>query len=113
MKIIKVEATPINVPITVDVLDLRKKTNLSICLVRVETDDGHSGFGITGITEEESLRQSLTKWQRLLSLAKILLPSRIFGTSSTGFYLPAVRPVTPLMLWRQLILLCGILKAKR
>ena len=39
MKIIKVEATPINVPITVDVLDLKKKTNISICLVRVETDE--------------------------------------------------------------------------
>ncbi len=53
MKITKVEATPINVPITVDVLNLNKETNLSICLVRIETDEGHQGFGITGITEEE------------------------------------------------------------
>ena len=53
MKITKVEATPINVPIKIDVLDLKKETNLSVCLVRIETDEGHQGFGITGITEEE------------------------------------------------------------
>ena len=61
MKITKVEATPINIPITVDVLDLKKKTNVSICLVRVETDDGHSGFGITGITEEEVITTIVNK----------------------------------------------------
>jgi len=43
------------------VLELNKKTNLSICLVRIETDDGHSGFGITGITEEEVITTIVNK----------------------------------------------------
>ncbi len=53
MKITKVKATPIHVPIEVKVLGLNKKTSLSLCLVEIETDSGHTGCGMTAITEEE------------------------------------------------------------
>lgn len=59
MKIAKVEAIPLFLPITVDVLGLNKQTGLSVCLVRIETDDGIVGWGMTGITEEEVVAEAV------------------------------------------------------
>ena len=53
MKITSVTATPLNVPATLDAAGIEKSTSLSVCLVRIETDAGHIGHGITAITEEE------------------------------------------------------------
>ena len=53
MKIARVAATPLNVPITLDAAGIEKKTTLSVCLVEVETDTGLVGHGFTAITEEE------------------------------------------------------------
>ena len=53
MKITSVTATPLNVPVTLDAAGIEKSTSLSVCLVRIETDTGHAGHGITAITEEE------------------------------------------------------------
>ncbi|MET4577641.1 mandelate racemase/muconate lactonizing enzyme family protein [Ottowia thiooxydans] len=53
MKIVRVSATPLFIPVTVDVLGLNKTTSLSLCLTEVETDDGLVGHGMTAITEEE------------------------------------------------------------
>ena len=53
MKIARVAATPLNVPITLDAAGIEKKTSLSVCLVEVETDTGLVGHGFTAITEEE------------------------------------------------------------
>jgi L-alanine-DL-glutamate epimerase-like enolase superfamily enzyme len=53
MKIVRVSATPLNVPVTVDILGLDKKTTLSVCLTEIETDTGLIGHGMTAITEEE------------------------------------------------------------
>lgn len=53
MKIARVAATPLNVPIVLDAAGIEKKTSLSVCLVEVEADDGLVGHGLTGITEEE------------------------------------------------------------
>ncbi len=50
MKIRKVEATRVDVPIAVTVLGLDKKTSMSVCLVEIETDEGHTGWGLTSIT---------------------------------------------------------------
>ncbi|HET7834185.1 MAG TPA: mandelate racemase/muconate lactonizing enzyme family protein, partial [Variovorax sp.] len=53
MKIIRVSATPLNIPVTIDVLGLDKQTSLSLCLTEIETDTGLVGHGMTAITEEE------------------------------------------------------------
>jgi L-rhamnonate dehydratase len=53
MKIVRVSATPLNVPVIVDILGLDKKTTLSVCLTEIETDTGLIGHGMTAITEEE------------------------------------------------------------
>lgn len=53
MKIVRVGATPLNVPVTIDLLGLNKETSLSLCLTEIETDTGLIGHGMTAITEEE------------------------------------------------------------
>lgn len=53
MKITRVHATPLNLPITVGGQGKAKSTSLSICVVDVETDTGLVGTGMTAITEEE------------------------------------------------------------
>jgi L-alanine-DL-glutamate epimerase-like enolase superfamily enzyme len=53
MKIARVKATPLDVPVRIRVLGLDKPTSLSVCLVEVETDAGLVGHGFTAITEEE------------------------------------------------------------
>src|SRR5712672_2613796 len=57
MKIARVTATPINVPIRVEILGLDHLTSLSACLVEIETDRGIIGHGFTGITEEDVIAQ--------------------------------------------------------
>lgn len=53
MKITRVQATPLNLPVEAGSGARRKSTSLSICLVDVETDSGLVGTGMTAITEEE------------------------------------------------------------
>lgn len=53
MKIARVAATPLSIPVVFDAAGIEKKTSLSVCIVAVETDDGRVGHGLTGITEEE------------------------------------------------------------
>lgn len=53
MKIARVRATPLNLPVTVNAARGSKSTCLSVCLVSVETDTGLVGTGMTAITEEE------------------------------------------------------------
>ncbi len=53
MKITRVHATPLNLPITVEISGRSKTTALSLCLVDIETDTGLIGTGMTAITEEE------------------------------------------------------------
>lgn len=57
MKITRVTATPLNVPLKIAVLGLDRSTSLSACLVEVETDSGIIGHGFTGITEEDVIAQ--------------------------------------------------------
>jgi L-rhamnonate dehydratase len=53
MKIARVTATPLNVPLHVNLVGTDRRTSLSCCLVEVETADGLTGHGFTAITEEE------------------------------------------------------------
>lgn len=61
MKITRVSATPLNVPITVAAGGMDKRTNLSVCLAEVETDSGLVGHGFTGITEEEIVAAAINE----------------------------------------------------
>jgi L-rhamnonate dehydratase len=53
MKITRVSATPLNLPVSVSISGRTKTTSLSVCLVDIETDTGLIGTGMTAITEEE------------------------------------------------------------
>jgi L-rhamnonate dehydratase len=61
MKISRVTATPLDVPVRVQVLGLDKPTSLSVCLVDVETDTGLVGHGFTAITEEEVIAAAINE----------------------------------------------------
>ena len=53
MKITRINATPLNLPVSVSIGGRTKNTSLSVCLVDIETDTGLVGTGMTAITEEE------------------------------------------------------------
>jgi L-rhamnonate dehydratase len=53
MRIARVAATPLNVPVALDAAGIAKRTSLSVCLVEVTADNGLAGHGFTAITEEE------------------------------------------------------------
>src|SRR5919198_329997 len=53
MKIVRVAATPLNVPLHINLLGLDRKTSLGACYVEVEADQGLVGHGLTSITEED------------------------------------------------------------
>ena len=45
MKIVRVAATPLNVPLHIKLLNVDRKSSLSSCYVEVETDTGQKGYG--------------------------------------------------------------------
>jgi L-rhamnonate dehydratase len=57
MKIARVTATPLNVPLHIDLVGVNRKTSLACCHVEVETSDGLTGHGLTSITEEDVIAQ--------------------------------------------------------
>jgi L-alanine-DL-glutamate epimerase-like enolase superfamily enzyme len=57
MKIARVTAIPLNVPIHIKLVGVERKTSLSSCYVEVETDTGVVGHGLSGITEEDVIAQ--------------------------------------------------------
>jgi L-rhamnonate dehydratase len=61
MKIARVTATPLNVPVVLDAAGIEKKTSLSVCLAEVHADDGRIGHGLTAITEEEVVAAAINE----------------------------------------------------
>jgi L-rhamnonate dehydratase len=57
MKIARVTATPLNVPLHIKLVGVDRQSSLSACYVEVETDTGLIGHGLTGITEEDVIAQ--------------------------------------------------------
>src|SRR5262245_3497898 len=57
MKIARVTATPLNVPLHVNLVGADRKTSLSVSFVEIETDSGIVGHRFTSITEEEVIAQ--------------------------------------------------------
>ena len=47
MKIARVTATPLNVPLHIALVGVDRKTSLAACFVEVETDAGLIGHGLT------------------------------------------------------------------
>ena len=48
MKIVRVEATPLNVPLHIKLVGVDRRSTLSSCYVEVETDDGLIGHAFLG-----------------------------------------------------------------
>ena len=61
MKIARVTATPLSVPVVLDAAGMQKGTSLSVCLAEVHADDGRVGHGLTAITEEEVVAAAITE----------------------------------------------------
>src|SRR5262245_56889450 len=61
MKITRVTATPIHVPIKVAVVGAERQAAMSACLVEVETDRGIIGHGFTSITDDEVIDHAIDK----------------------------------------------------
>ena len=59
MKIVRVTATPLNVPLHIGLMGADKNTSLAVCYVEVETDSGLIGHGFTAITEEDVVAQAV------------------------------------------------------
>jgi len=59
MKIAKVTATPIHVPIKVTLVGAERQAAMGACLVEVETDNGLVGHGFTSITEEDVIARAI------------------------------------------------------
>lgn len=53
LRIARVQAIPLNLPVEMRVGPVAKTTSLSCAVVRVDTNDGRTGCGFTAITEEE------------------------------------------------------------
>jgi L-alanine-DL-glutamate epimerase-like enolase superfamily enzyme len=64
MRIARVVATPVNVPVVLEAAGIEKKTSLSACLVEVHTDAGLTGHGFTAITEEEVVAAAVNEVAR-------------------------------------------------
>ena len=52
MKITRVTATPVHIPLNIKLVGAARPAALGGCLVEVETDTGLIGHGFTSITEE-------------------------------------------------------------
>jgi L-alanine-DL-glutamate epimerase-like enolase superfamily enzyme len=57
MRIARVVATPLNVPLHIKLCGADRKTTLACCHVEVEIDGGIVGHGLTSITEEDVIAQ--------------------------------------------------------
>jgi L-alanine-DL-glutamate epimerase-like enolase superfamily enzyme len=61
MKIARIIATPLSVPVVLDAAGMQKSTSLSVCLAEVHADDGRIGHGLTAITEEEVVAAAINE----------------------------------------------------
>lgn len=61
MKIAKITATPIHVPIAVKLVGAERQAAMAACLVAIETDTGIVGHGFTSITDEDVIASAIDK----------------------------------------------------
>ena len=60
MKIARVSATPLNVPLHIALAGLDRESSLEACFVEIETDEGVAGHGLAAITGRPSSPRSST-----------------------------------------------------
>ena len=84
MKIVRVTATPLNVPLHIKLVGADRKTSLACCFVEVETDNGLVGHGLTSITEEDVIAQIVNGVAGPAIVGDDPLRTSASGTSSTG-----------------------------
>ncbi|EJC61917.1 mandelate racemase/muconate lactonizing enzyme family protein [Alcaligenes ammonioxydans] len=59
MRITAVRAIPLNVPFQFHSAGIKKPSNLAICHVEIETDEGITGYGLSAITEEHPVASTI------------------------------------------------------
>jgi L-alanine-DL-glutamate epimerase-like enolase superfamily enzyme len=59
MKIARVTATPLNVPLHIGLVGVDRRSSLEACHVEVETDDGLVGHGLAAITRESIIAEAV------------------------------------------------------
>jgi L-rhamnonate dehydratase len=61
MKIVRVAATPLNVPLTIELPGIKRQSSLEACFVEVETDTGITGHGLAAITRETVIAEIVNR----------------------------------------------------
>jgi L-rhamnonate dehydratase len=61
MKIVRVAATPLNVPLHISLPGIDRKSSLEACFVEVETDAGITGHGLAAITRETVIAEIVNR----------------------------------------------------
>src|SRR5690606_33145794 len=61
MKIARVTATPVKVPLKLEGIAAGKRSGMSACIVEIETDNGLVGHGFTAITQEAVIAAAVNK----------------------------------------------------
>lgn len=61
MKITRVTATPLNVPLQIALVGLDRQSSLEACFIEVETDDGVVGHGLAAITRETVIAETVNR----------------------------------------------------
>jgi L-rhamnonate dehydratase len=61
MKIVRVTATPLNVPLHVSLAGIERTSSLEACFVEVETDGGMTGHGLAAITRETVIAEIVNR----------------------------------------------------
>src|ERR1700704_6832017 len=61
MKIVRVTATPLNVPLHISLAGIERTSSLEACFVEVETDAGMTGHGLAAITRETVIAEIVNR----------------------------------------------------
>jgi L-rhamnonate dehydratase len=61
MKIVRVTATPLNVPLHISLAGIERTSSLEACVVEVETDGGMTGHGLAAITRETVIAEIVNR----------------------------------------------------
>ncbi|WP_051231650.1 mandelate racemase/muconate lactonizing enzyme family protein [Stutzerimonas azotifigens] len=59
--IVAVTAFPMNIPVDIEVVGIKRSMSLSACLCEIETRGGLKGYGFTAITEEEVVASAINE----------------------------------------------------
>ena len=84
MKIVRVTATPLNVPLQISLPGIERTSSLEGCFVEVATDVGIIGHGLAAITRETVIAEIVNGVIAPAIMGDDPLPVKRSGTSSIG-----------------------------